>query len=84
MHGPRVGRPCEEFLDRRQCFAVAQIPRGQQQARQAGLDWGDVFARSRSLGIPSTGAARAMPGVFEIRGHSAAARKSALVSPGPS
>jgi hypothetical protein len=30
--------PCEDFLDRRQCLAVAQIPRGQQQARRAGLD----------------------------------------------
>jgi hypothetical protein len=30
--------PCEDFLDRRQCPAVAQILRGQRQARQARLD----------------------------------------------
>jgi hypothetical protein len=38
MHAPRVGHPCEGFLDWRQRFAIAQIPRGQQQARQARLD----------------------------------------------
>ena len=38
MHAPHVDHTCEEFLDRRQCFAVAQIPRWQQQARQARLD----------------------------------------------
>ena len=38
MHAPRVGHPCEEFLDWRQRFAIAQIPRGQQQARQVRLD----------------------------------------------
>jgi hypothetical protein len=43
MHAPRsrsrVRRtsifPYEDLLDRRSCFAVAQIPRGQQQARRA-------------------------------------------------
>jgi hypothetical protein len=37
MHVPHVDHPCEEFLDRRPCFAVAQIPCGKQ-VRQAWLD----------------------------------------------
>jgi hypothetical protein len=66
-HAPRsrprcadVDRPHEEFLDRRQCLAVAQIPPGQQQAR-------DKRGSTRSPGIPSTAAAHAVPGAFEMR-----------------
>jgi hypothetical protein len=37
MHVQHVDHPCEELLDRRPCFAVAQIPCGKQ-VRQAWLD----------------------------------------------
>jgi hypothetical protein len=32
---PQLDHPCEEFLDRRPCFAVGQIRRGQRQVRRA-------------------------------------------------
>jgi hypothetical protein len=38
MYAPHVDPPCEEFLDRRQYSAVAQIPRVKRQARSVGRD----------------------------------------------
>ena len=35
---PHVDHPCAEFLDRRPCFAAAQVSRGQRQTRRTRLD----------------------------------------------
>ena len=56
--------PCQEFLDRRPCFAVVKIVRATTGAMSAARPR-DVFARSGSLGVASTGAAHALPAVFE-------------------
>jgi hypothetical protein len=96
MHAPHVDHPCEEFLDRRPCFAVAQIPCGQQQAPQARLGRVRRICTHQIQGVASTGPAHAVPGFSKcaallggastIRddGGRAGATTIALVSAGPS
>jgi hypothetical protein len=52
VYVPHVDHPCEEFLNRRQYSAVAQIPRVQRQARSVGRD---AFVRSRWPGLHQRG-----------------------------
>jgi hypothetical protein len=35
---PHLDHPCQEFLDRRRCFAVAQMSHGQRQVRRARIE----------------------------------------------
>jgi hypothetical protein len=63
---PHLDHPCEEFLDRRPCFAVAQMPRGQRQVRRARLyrETHLLAADRRALHQPG----QLMPaGIFEMR-----------------
>jgi hypothetical protein len=57
--------PCEEFLDRRPFFAVAQMTR-QRQVRRAWL-CRDAFVRSRSARAALAGGISYCAGVFEMR-----------------